>query len=95
MALNYVIPFIGYVVIANPAAYKAVRGVLGSWVANAEGLPTMAGLVLHAIVFIAIVGFIMNLTFKRESHFYGPKKAGEYCDGGDECYHTCYGGRCN
>jgi len=95
MSLNYLIPFVAYVVIANPAAYKAVRGILGSWVANAEGLPTSAGLVLHAIVYIAIVGFLMRLLITRKSNFYGPKMAGEYCDGGDECYHTCYGGRCN
>jgi hypothetical protein len=95
MSLTYLIPFASYVVIANPAAYKAVRGVLGSWVANAEGLPTNAGLVLHAIVFILIVGFLMRLFVVHKSNFYGPKMAGEYCDNGDECYHTCYGGRCN
>ena len=95
MSLNYLIPFGAYVVIANPAAYKAVRGVLGSWVANAEGLPTNAGLVLHAIVFILVVGFLMRLFVVHKSNFYGPKMAGEYCDSGDECYHTCYGGRCN
>jgi hypothetical protein len=95
MSLNYIIPFVAYLLIASPAAYKAVRNVLGSWVANAEGLPTMSGLVLHGVVFIAIVGFIMRLTFKHSSTFYGAKGAGAYCDGGDECYHTCYGGRCN
>lgn len=95
MSLNYLIPFAAYVLIASPAAYKTVRGVLGNWVANAEGLPTNAGLVLHAIVFIVIVGFLMRLLISRKSNFYGPKMAGEYCDSGDECYHTCYGGRCN
>jgi len=95
MSLNYLIPFAAYVVIANPEAYKAVRGILGSWVANAEGLPTNAGLVLHAIVFIFVVGFLMRLLIPHKSNFYGPKMAGEYCDSGDECYHTCYGGRCN
>ena len=95
MSLNYLIPFGAYVVIANPEAYKAVRGVLGSWVANAEGLPTNAGLVLHAIVFILVVGFLMRLFVVHKSNFYGPKMAGEYCDNGNECYHTCYGGRCN
>jgi hypothetical protein len=95
MSLNYLIPFAAYVAIANPAAYRATRGVLGSWVANSYGLPTTAGLVLHAVVFIVIVGFLMNLLIKRVSTFYGPKMAGEYCDNGNECYHTCYGGRCN
>jgi hypothetical protein len=95
MSLNYLIPFGSYVIIASPQAYKAVRGVLGSWVANPEGLPTTAGLLLHALVFILIVGFFMRLLIKHTSTFYGPKHAGAYCDGGDECYHTCYGGRCN
>jgi hypothetical protein len=95
MALNYLIPFAAYIVIASPTAYKTVRGIAGAWVANAEGLPTIAGLVLHAIVFIAIVGFLMNLLISQKSNFYGPKKAGEYCDNGNECYHTCYGGKCN
>ena len=95
MSLNYLIPFGSYVVIASPQAYKAVRGVLGSWVANAEGLPTTAGLLLHALVFILIVGFFMRLLNKKTSTFYGPKKAGQYCDTGDECYHNCAGGICN
>ena len=95
MSLNYLIPFAAYVAIASPGAYKTVRGVLGNWVANADGLPTTWGLVLHALVFIIIVGFLMRLLIKHTSTFYGPKMAGEYCDSGDECYHTCYGGRCN
>jgi hypothetical protein len=95
MSLTYLIPFVSYLVIANPAAYKAVRGVLGSWVANAEGLPTNAGLVLHAIIFIFIVGFLMRLLIVHKSNFYGPKMAGEYCESGDECYHTCYQNVCN
>jgi hypothetical protein len=95
MSLNYIVPFVAYIAIASPAAYKAVRGILGGWVANAEGLPSTAGLVLHALVYIAIVGFLMRLLVVRKSNFYGPKKAGEYCDCGNECYHTCFGGRCN
>jgi hypothetical protein len=38
---------------------------------------------------------LMRLLIVRKSNFYGPKMAGEYCDNGNECYHTCYGGRCN
>lgn len=95
MSLNYLIPFVAYVAIASPAAYKTVRGLLGNWVASAEGLPTTAGLILHALVFILVVGFLMRLFIVHKSNFYGPKMAGEYCDSGDECYHTCYGGRCN
>ena len=95
MSLNYLIPFVAYVAIASPAAYKTVRGLLGSWVASAEGLPTTAGLVLHALVFIFIVGFLMRFLIAHKSTFYGPKMAGAMCEDGNECYHTCYGGRCN
>lgn len=56
-----VIPFIAYLIVANPATYKAVRGVAGGWVANAEGLPTLAGLALHAAVLILLVTAVMRL----------------------------------
>lgn len=95
MSLNYLIPFVAYVVIASPEAYKTVRSLLGNWVANSYGLPTTAGLILHAFVYIAIVGFFMKLLTTRASTFYGPKMAGEQCDSGNECYHTCAGGICN
>jgi hypothetical protein len=95
MSLTYIVPFIAYVAIASPAAYKAVRGFLGDWVANAYGLPTTAGLILHALVYILIVGFLMRLTVRHSSGFSGKGLAGEMCTSGDDCYHTCYGGRCN
>jgi len=55
-----VIPFVAYLIVANPATYKAVRGIAGGWVANAEGLPTLAGLALHALVLILLVTAIMR-----------------------------------
>ena len=91
--LDYLIPFVAFVFISSPEAYKLVSGILGRWVANAEGLPTYAGLVLHALVFVLFVGFIMKHS--KTSTFYGPKQPGEMCSCGSECYHTCYGGRCN
>jgi hypothetical protein len=57
----YVIPFLAYVLVANPETYKAVSGILGSWVANAEGLATFPGLLLHALVFVLLVGFLMRI----------------------------------
>lgn len=95
MSLTYLITFVAYAAIASPVAYKTVRSFLGNWVASADGLPTTAGLLLHALVFIIVVGFLMRLLVVHKSNFYGPKMAGEYCDSGDECYHTCYGGICN
>ena len=75
----YVIPFLAYVLVANPATYKAVRGILGSWVASAEGLATFPGLLLHALVFVLLVGFLMQVV-PRVSGFETRKdqQAGEY-----------------
>jgi len=56
------IPFAAYLIVANPATYKAVRGVAGGWVANAEGLPTLAGLALHAVVLILLITAVMRLV---------------------------------
>ena len=58
----YVIPFLAYVLIAHPATYKAVREILGSWVASAEGLATFPGLLLHALIFVLLVGFLMRVV---------------------------------
>ena len=57
----YVIPFLAYVLVANPATYKAVRGILGGWVSSAEGLATFPGLLLHALVYVLLVGFLMRV----------------------------------
>lgn len=60
MSANYVIPLVLFVVFAHPEVYKATRGVLGNWVSNSEGRASLAGLVLHALIFVAIVGYIMK-----------------------------------
>jgi hypothetical protein len=67
--LDYAIPALAFVVLANPAAFKIVRGVAGGWVASTDGLPTLAGLILHAIVFVLVVGFIMNLQYKKKEKY--------------------------
>lgn len=68
-SLNYIVPFVAYLIIANPAAYKMVRGVVGKWVASAEGLATFPGLLLHALVYIFIVGWLMTALNPRSSGF--------------------------
>lgn len=62
------IPFAAYLIVANPATYKAVRAVAGSWVASSEGLPTLAGLALHAVVLVLLVTAVMRLL-PRTSKF--------------------------
>jgi hypothetical protein len=67
----YAVPFATYVVVANPATYKGVRGVLGSWVASADGLPTTAGLLLHALVFVIVAHFLWRLVFGKKTSGFG------------------------
>jgi hypothetical protein len=57
--------------VASPAAYKTVRSVAGNWVATPEGTAKLGGLVLHAIVFILLVGLLMRLfPARRENEMY-------------------------
>ena len=44
-----------FLILASPLVFRGVRKVLGTWVASAEGLPTFAGLLLHAIIFSLII----------------------------------------
>ena len=55
------IPFITFFVVANPATFKLTRSVLGNWIAAADGLPTTAGLLLHALVFVLVAHFMWKL----------------------------------
>jgi hypothetical protein len=62
MSLKHkVIPALAFIAVSSPATYKATAGLLGKWVADAEGLPKMGGLILHAIVFIVLVTVLMRL----------------------------------
>ena len=66
------IPMATYVLVANPATYKFVRGILGNWVANADGVATLAGLVLHAFVYVLLTGFVLMLFMPRGSGYDAP-----------------------
>lgn len=55
------VPFITFFVVANPCTFKLTRKVLGSWIAAADGLPTTAGLLLHALVFVLLAHFLSKL----------------------------------
>jgi hypothetical protein len=78
-----IIPFIAFMILANPALFKVVRGIAGGWVASADGLATLPGLALHAAIFALILphvsGFKMgNETRRMRGAF---KKATEKLDG--------------
>jgi hypothetical protein len=51
----FLILLILFALLASPMAFRAVRNVLGSWIASAEGLPTFAGLAVHAFVFVLVL----------------------------------------
>ena len=66
------VPFTVFFVVANPATFKAVRSIAGSWVASADGLPTTAGLLLHALVFVIVAHFLWRLIYgKKKSSYSG------------------------
>lgn len=58
MWTKILILMITFFLVANPATFKIMRGVLGGWVASSEGLATPAGLVLHAAVFVGLAIFL-------------------------------------
>lgn len=57
--------FILFALLANPMAFKSVRSILGTWVASAEGLPTFPGVLLHALLFVMILGLLMYRPGRR------------------------------
>lgn len=69
MSLNYIVPFVLYVAIAHPETYKLTRQLAGDWVSNTYGLPTLPGLLLHALVFVLVVGYLMRALNPRESKY--------------------------
>ena len=64
-----ILPFILFFIVANPATFKLVRSVAGSWVASAEGLPTTAGLLLHSLVFVLLCTFLWRLVYGKKSGY--------------------------
>lgn len=71
------VPFAVFFVVANPATFKAVRSIAGSWVASADGVPTTAGLLLHALVFVIVAHFLWRLIYgKKKSGFGGTVSLG-------------------
>ena len=63
-----------FFIIANPDTFRLMRSILGSWVSGPNGCPTMAGLILHTIVFMLIAWGMMNI--KRETYApYEPEMA--------------------
>jgi hypothetical protein len=58
-----------FAAVASPAAFKVTRGFFGDWVASPEGLATIPGLLLHAVVFMFLVKLIWNLMGPKKEKF--------------------------
>ena len=56
-----IISALTFFVVANPATFRFVRGILGSWIASSNGCSTTLGLIVHSIVFMLIVWGMMNI----------------------------------
>ena len=67
--LNFIIPLIAFIIFANPATFTLVRGFAGEWVANNAGRASTAGLFLHGLIFVCLVGLIMTFTTSKKSKY--------------------------
>jgi hypothetical protein len=74
MSAFQIIPFVAYIAVASPATYKLTRGVLGNWVASADGLATLKGVALHAVVFVLLATLLMRFLVPLASG-YAPRPA--------------------
>lgn len=59
------IKLLTFAALASPFAFKTTRRVFGDWVAGPEGLATIPGLLLHALVYLLLVSFLLA----RKSNF--------------------------
>jgi hypothetical protein len=76
-----IIPFVLFVLVANPETFKLVRSIAGGWVASSYGVPTLPGLLLHALVFVILCHFVWKAV-------YGNKTSKYYMEGAEVqgCY---------
>lgn len=70
-----IIPFAVFFAVANPETFKLTRKLLGSWVGSEAGLPTQAGVLLHALVFVILAHFAWKIMRKNASSFSNIKTA--------------------
>ena len=49
-----------FYIIANAQTFKVMSNLLGRWVADAAGCPTLAGVLLHSAVFVLVIYLTMN-----------------------------------
>lgn len=86
MLQKKVLPFIVFFIVANPETFKLVRKVAGGWVASADGLPTQAGVLLHALVFVLALHFLWKLVYGARRSGYAHAMGNDYYSKGSEVH---------
>jgi hypothetical protein len=56
-----------FAALASPMSYRTTRQ-LGSWIADANGVPTVPGLLLHGLVFVIAMA-VLGALFGRRSGY--------------------------
>jgi hypothetical protein len=62
-----VVPFFTFVALASPQAFKTTSSVIGPWIANSDGVPSIAGLCLHALVFLFLSWLLVRVVSTYET----------------------------
>jgi hypothetical protein len=62
-----VVPFLTFVALASPQAFKATSGIFGPWISNSTGNPSIAGLCLHALVFLILTWLLTRVLSTYET----------------------------
>jgi|694.fasta_scaffold88559_5 hypothetical protein len=82
-----------FFIIANPALFKLTGKMFGRMIASPEGLPTQAGVLLHALVFVIagrLVGRFSRYADEPEMYEEEEKYEEEYADEPAEMYEDEY-----
>jgi hypothetical protein len=82
-----------FFIIANPALFKLTGKLFGRMIASPEGLPTQAGVLLHALVFVIagrLVGRFSRYADEPEMEKYDEEYEEEYADEPAEMYEDEY-----
>ena len=69
-AVDFLIAIVSYVIVANPATYKLTAGILGKWIADSNGTAQIGGLILHAVVYLFLTGFLLALFRPKKDGFH-------------------------
>lgn len=81
--LNLILFVLAFLLVANPATYRTTRSVLGNWVASQDGLAKLGGLVLHALVLLAVLMLLKRLRLTSKYDHWGGMDVHDYSAGSD------------